>query len=470
MINFKFEFNLFNDSYYFYERLLVLAASLIPTIILACFILYTDKKNKEPIKNIIICLLSGILTTALASYLEGIAAKFITNEVLLTYIWALIEELSKIAIFFMFIFDNKFYDEIYDSIVYMTLIALSFAGVENIMYAFSESTVSNSIGLALMRDFTTIPLHVICGVIIAYYLSLGNFSKDKNKKVKNFFLAGVIASLVHGTFNLLMTVISAFSVGNKTFLGVFFFQTLPLLLIMIGLFYLAIKFSRKTLKLNEIFLSNGTYDKKYDYLMTYDEFSNSSSKNKRDKMYMLTSLKSKKEDDITEEKENNDAISTNQGSTLNNYLNKIDEETILHENLDENKTDEDNIKINEEVVKNDDETLIDLNLLISKIEAMEGKVLAQNKMSENKELNDNKKDALVENEIDDLFGSYFDKLNNKKNKTEEKAISSNKTASKTNNSQKKNSNKKKNNKKYYKTNNKRKYNHNKKNRNDKNAK
>lgn len=469
MINFKFEFNLFNDSYYFYERLLVLAASLIPTIILACFILYTDKKNKEPIKNIIICLLSGILTTALASYLEGIAAKFITNEVLLTYIWALIEELSKIAIFFMFIFDNKYYDEIYDSIVYMTLIALSFAGVENIMYAFSESTVSNSIGLALMRDFTTIPLHVICGVIIAYYLSLGNFSKDKNKKVKNFFSAVVIASLVHGTFNLLMTVISAFSVGNKTFLGVFFFQTLPLLLIMIGLFYLAIKFSRKTLKLNEIFLSNGTYDKKYDYLMTYDEFSNSSSKNKRDKMYVLTSFKTKKEDDITEEKENNEAISTNQGSTLNNYLNKIDEETILHENLDENKTAKEYEKVNEEI-KNDDETLIDLNLLISKIEAMEGKALAQNKMSENIELNNNKKDALVENEIDDLLGSYFDKLDNKKNKIEEKVISSNKTASKTNNNQKKNSNKKKNNKKYYKTNNKRKYNHNKKNRNDKNAK
>lgn len=469
MINFKFEFNLFNDSYYFYERLLVLAASLIPTIILACFILYTDKKNKEPIKNIIICLLSGILTTALASYLEGIAAKFITNEVLLTYIWALIEELSKIAIFFMFIFDNKYYDEIYDSIVYMTLIALSFAGVENIMYAFSESTVSNSIGLALMRDFTTIPLHVICGVIIAYYLSLGNFSKDKNKKVKNFFSAVVIASLVHGTFNLLMTVISAFSVGNKTFLGVFFFQTLPLLLIMIGLFYLAIKFSRKTLKLNEIFLSNGTYDKKYDYLMTYDEFSNSSSKNKRDKMYVLTSFKTKKEDDITEEKENNEAISTNQGSTLNNYLNKIDEETILHENLDENKTAKEYEKVNEEI-KNDDETLIDLNLLISKIEAMEGKVLAQNKMSENIELNNNKKDALVENEIDDLLGSYFDKLDNKKNKIEEKVISSNKTALKTNNNQKKNSNKKNNNKKYYKTNNKRKYNHNKKNRNDKNAK
>ena len=57
MINFKFEFNLFNDSYYFYERLIVLAFSLIPTIILSWFILYTDRKNKEPAKNIIICLL-----------------------------------------------------------------------------------------------------------------------------------------------------------------------------------------------------------------------------------------------------------------------------------------------------------------------------------------------------------------------------------------------------------------------------
>ena len=290
MINLKFEFNLFNDSYYFYERLLVLAASLIPTIILACFILYTDKKNKEPVKNIIICLLSGILTTALASYLEGIVAKIITNEVALTYIWALIEELSKITIFFMFIFDNKYYDEIYDSIVYMTLIALSFAGIENIMYAFSESTVANSIGLALMRDFTTIPLHVICGVIIAYYLSLGNFSKDKNKKIKNFILAGIISALVHGTFNYLMTLISKFSLVNRSFFGIFFLQTLPLLLIMIGLFYLVIKFSKKTLKLNDIFLNNKTYDKKYDYLMTYNEFLNSYSKNKRDKMYNLTSF------------------------------------------------------------------------------------------------------------------------------------------------------------------------------------
>lgn len=458
MINFKFEFNLFNDSYYFYERLLVLAASLIPTIILACFILYTDKKNKEPIKNIIICLLSGILTTALASYLEGVAAKFITNEVLLTYVWALIEELSKIAIFFMFIFDNKYYDEIYDSIVYMTLIALSFAGVENIMYAFSESTVSNSIGLALMRDFTTIPLHVICGVIIAYYLSLGNFSKNKNKKVKNFFLAGLIAALVHGTFNLLMTIISSLSSGNKTFLGVFFFQTLPLLLIMIGLFYLAIKFSKRTLKLNEIFLSNGTYDKKYDYLMNYDEFANSYSKNKRDKMYMLTSLKQNKEKEIEQKNQikNNDNINTNQGDTLNSYLNKIDEEKASSKKIEESK----------EKIKNDDDTLIDLNILNSKIE---NNILSKDTSSIDEKFKENENNSLIENKIDDLFDDYFN-TEDAKNKEKDNNITKDEKI-KTSVNKKSSNNKSK---KYYKSHvnkkNKNKKNYNKKNRNDKNAK
>ena len=91
---------------------------------------------------------------------------YFSNSVILTYVWGFIEELSKIAIFFLFIFDNKHYDDIYDGVVYMTLIALSFAGLENIMYAFSENTVSESISLALMRDFTPIPLPVICGVVI----------------------------------------------------------------------------------------------------------------------------------------------------------------------------------------------------------------------------------------------------------------------------------------------------------------
>ncbi len=275
MINISFDFNLFNSYYYFYERLLVTLFSLVPVLLLVWFILRTDKKSKEPTKNIIICLLSGILTVALAGYLENLVMPYISNNTLLIYVWALIEEVSKIAIFFLFIVDNKHYDDIYDGLVYMTLIALSFAGLENLMYAFSESTVSNSISLALIRDFTTVPLHVICGVVIGFFISLGSFSKIKKKRYLNFSLAVLVPTLIHGTFNLLMNVLGGLKLDSNNSVQVFLFKLMPLVLIMVALFYIVIKFVKKTLELNDTFLNNRKYDKKYSYLMNYEEYAQS---------------------------------------------------------------------------------------------------------------------------------------------------------------------------------------------------
>ncbi|MGN1268133.1 MAG: PrsW family intramembrane metalloprotease [Candidatus Aphodocola sp.] len=295
MVNISFDFNLFNNYYYFYERLVVLLFSLIPTLLLVGFVLYTDRKSREPSKNIIICLLSGILTVALAGYLEELVMPYFSNSVILTYVWGFIEELSKIAIFFLFIFDNKHYDDIYDGVVYMTLIALSFAGLENIMYAFSENTVSESISLALMRDFTTIPLHVICGVVIGYFVSLGNFSKDKAKKYINFLLAILISSLIHGTYNNLMSFLGKINVNYNNSIEVLLLQALPLILIMIGLFIIAIKFSKKAIILDKIYIENASYDKKYNYLMTYSEYLDSNDRRKRVMMHNKTTFNNKEE-------------------------------------------------------------------------------------------------------------------------------------------------------------------------------
>ena len=179
---------------------------------------------------------------------------YFSNNILLTYIWAFIEELSKMAIFFLFIFDNKYYDDIYDGVVYMMLIALSFAGLENIMYAFSENTVSNSISLSLMRDFTTVPLHVICGIIIGYFMSLASFSKRKNKKYINILLAILISSFIHGTFNNLMVILDRISVSSN--IQIILFKTMPLFVIMIALFVIAVKFVKKSNSLNNIFIKN----------------------------------------------------------------------------------------------------------------------------------------------------------------------------------------------------------------------
>ena len=90
MVELSFNFDLFNNYYYFYERLIVLLFSLVPSLLLVGFVLYTDRKRKEPSKNIIICLLSGILTVALAGYLEELVMPYFSNNVILTYVWAFI--------------------------------------------------------------------------------------------------------------------------------------------------------------------------------------------------------------------------------------------------------------------------------------------------------------------------------------------------------------------------------------------
>lgn len=289
MINLSFDFNLFNNYYYFYERLIVILFSLVPSLILTFFVLYSDRKSKEPTRNILLCLLSGILTISLANYFEGLVMPYFSNNILLTYIWAFIEELSKMAVFFLFIFDNKYYDDIYDGIVYMMLIALSFAGLENIMYAFSESTISNSIGLSLMRDFTTVPLHVICGIIIGHFMSLGSFSKNKKKKYINILCAILVSSFIHGTFNNLMIILDSLKVSNN--IQILLFKTIPLFMIMIFLFVLAIKYTKVSSNLNDIFINNGTYDNKYYYLMNKDEYINSNYRRQRIKRYEKISFK-----------------------------------------------------------------------------------------------------------------------------------------------------------------------------------
>ena len=293
MFNISFNFDLFNNYYYFYERLVVLAFSLIPTLILVGFVLYSDRRNKEPVRNIVICLLSGILSVALSGYLEQLVIPYIGNNIILTYIFAFIEEISKMAIFFLFVFDNKYYDDMYDGLVYMMLIALSFAGLENVMYAFSESTIQESISLSIMRDITTIPLHVICGIIIGYFLSLSSFSKDKERKYTNILLALLLSSALHGTFNSLMNLLGSLNINYDSSVQVILFEALPLILIMVALFVVAVKFIKKNIKLNEVYMENKKYDTKHKYLMTYDEYMNSNDRRRRVDTYNKISIKEK---------------------------------------------------------------------------------------------------------------------------------------------------------------------------------
>lgn len=363
MLNFSFNFNLFNNYYYLYERLLVLFFSLVPAILLVIFILYTDRESKEPAKNIVLCLLSGILTIALASNLESYVLPLFNNNVVVTYVFAMIEELSKMAIFLLFLFDNKYFDDIYDGIVYMSLIALSFAGVENIMYAFSESTVSSSISLALMRDLTTIPLHVICGVVIGFFLALASFSKLRGKKYLNILLAILISTFMHGTFNNFMTLLSKIDVSSNDTVKTMLFLVLPLILIMIALLYVAYVVIQKTVNLNRCFINNKKYDEKFSYLMNKDDYLNSSFNKNKEKRYNILKFNKTKKEEVSDNKKTEDTNKENIVSTSNDQ--KVIEESTIKEEVLNEKTEE---QLNSEVEEKIDEIInfeIEKNIVLN---------------------------------------------------------------------------------------------------------
>ena len=246
--------------------------------------------------------------------------------------------------------------------VCMALIALSFAGLENIMYAFSESTVANSISLALMRDFTTIPLHVICGIVIGYFLSLSYFSKTKKKKYVNIVLALLISSLIHGTFNNLMTLLSTINVSNNDSIKMMLFIMLPLLMIMVVLFVLAIKFINKSVKLNNIFVNNLEYDDKYAYLMTSKEFLLSGKNKLKEERYnKLMGIKEKKEDnkenEIEEVNDKEEQSFMSETVILNKPNNKLIE--IDYKNYGLEEVNEEKKEIEEEINDIDISSIID---------------------------------------------------------------------------------------------------------------
>jgi RsiW-degrading membrane proteinase PrsW (M82 family) len=111
---------------------------------------------------------------------------------------ALFEELSKFLVFRIGIYKSKHYDEIVDGIIYMAIISLGFACLENIMYS------TGDIITGILRAFTAVPGHAIWSGIMGYYFGLAVINKEKSKE---FFFLGIIWGVIyHGGYDFVLFV------------------------------------------------------------------------------------------------------------------------------------------------------------------------------------------------------------------------------------------------------------------------
>ncbi len=182
----------------------LLLLALAPVVIIASYIYFRDKYEKEPIQLLLLSLLAGSLIVIPIVFAERFMT-YLGNgfEGVLLGGWnafmvaALCEEVFKFSALYLLIWKNKAFNEKFDGIVYATFISLGFAGIENVLYVFG-----NGINTGLTRAITAVPAHAIFGISMGFFFGLAKFyPKKRNYYLKISFL---LPFLLHGIYDFIL--------------------------------------------------------------------------------------------------------------------------------------------------------------------------------------------------------------------------------------------------------------------------
>jgi len=202
---------------------------LIPAILWLWFWLREDKQNPEPLFLIIITFIAGMAVVPAAIPLQQLACNLFQAGICqptgqnLLIVWVIIEELLKYAAALMVILWHTTVDEPIDYIIYLIVIALGFAAMENALYLFNWLQSMHDAGnIMIQGKFRVIGstlLHVLASGTIGVCLALTYYRSNLQKVVAGT-IGLFIAIILHALFN---SFIIKESESGETILGVFMF-------------------------------------------------------------------------------------------------------------------------------------------------------------------------------------------------------------------------------------------------------
>jgi RsiW-degrading membrane proteinase PrsW (M82 family) len=197
----------------------LLLLSLSPVIIIAIYIYYRDRYEKEPIGLLLLSLILGCIipipVIVIETFLSNIKPVFHGDKSAYfdafynAFIVAgFTEEVFKFLVLFLLIWSNKNFNEKFDGIIYAVFISLGFAAVENVMYVFNYGETTGYI-----RALVSVPGHALFGVTMGFYFGLAKFYiTDRNRLLLKAFLFPII---LHGTFDFILMI------GEFRVMGIF---------------------------------------------------------------------------------------------------------------------------------------------------------------------------------------------------------------------------------------------------------
>lgn len=173
------------------QNILLVAAALIPAIILCVYIYIKDRAEKEPFLFLLLLFVLGALCCFPAIYLER-GAGWVINSIFRGamyehdgqtymspgpfYIYqffsnfigvALVEEGLKWIVLLLVTKRSRHFNSLFDGLIYSVFVSLGFAAWENIQYV-----IRFGFGTALQRAFTSVPGHMFFAVFMGYYYTL----------------------------------------------------------------------------------------------------------------------------------------------------------------------------------------------------------------------------------------------------------------------------------------------------------
>lgn len=112
------------------------------------------------------------------------------------------EEFFKRLIVMKFVFHHPAYNERLDGIVYCSVAALGFATLENVsyvlMYYFDYPDI------LLTRALLSVPVHMLLGITMGYFLSQAKFCTDKRKCASYYRKSLLVPMLLHGAYDFIL--------------------------------------------------------------------------------------------------------------------------------------------------------------------------------------------------------------------------------------------------------------------------
>jgi RsiW-degrading membrane proteinase PrsW (M82 family) len=175
-----------------------------PVFIIAFYIYFRDKYEKEPWTILLLAMLTGIFIALPIGLLEELMSYIGKNfDGILKPFWdaffvaSFSEEGLKLAALALLIWKSKEFNEKFDGIVYASFISLGFAGIENIMYV-----MKSGVNVGIIRALTAVPAHAIFGISMGFFFGQAKFYPRKRKKY--IWFSFLLPFILHGLYDFIL--------------------------------------------------------------------------------------------------------------------------------------------------------------------------------------------------------------------------------------------------------------------------